>query len=175
MRRPKKQLRVLWTAIMNRFSPTKEVDQKKRLRPNFDRAFSDLSFFFTPINRLLLGLALTLTVASGVVLYAHASTFYEQKLSAQDKYGSCLAKIEQQAAISADQSIKPPTARTGIWPCFHQQIAASKFTKDGAFAKRLLNPSRDAKVLHLATLLAWLLLGIALASSLLKQRQRDTD
>ena len=155
---------------MNHFSPTKEVDQEKRLRPDIDRAFSDLSFFFTHINRLLLGLALALTVASGVLLYANASTFYEQKLSAQDKYGSCLAKIEQQAAMSADQSIKSQTARTGIWPCFHQQIAASKFTKDGAFAKRLLNASRDAKVVHLATLLAWLALGIALASSLLKHR-----
>ena len=116
-----------------------------------------------------------LTAASGVVLYADASTFKTQKRLAQASYDSCLAKIEQQASISPDGSIKPPTARTGVWPCFHQQIAASKFTKDGAFAKRLLNPSRDAKVLHLATLLAWLLLGIALASSLLKQRQRDTD
>ena len=116
-----------------------------------------------------------LTAASGVVLYADASAFKTQKRLAQASYDSCLAKIEQQASISPDGSIKPPTARTGVWPCFHQQIAAAKFSKDGAFAERLLNPSRDAKIVHLATSLAWLVTGIFLARSLLKQRQRDTD
>ena len=165
------QLRVLWEEIMNRFSHIEVVG----LRSIFElcRSYTYLRLSFTHTNRLLLGLAIMLTGQWSGAL-CDASTFYEQKLGT-GQIRSCLAKIEQQTAISADQSIKPPTARTGIWPCFHQQIAASKFTKDGAFAKRLLNPSRDAKVLHLTTLLAWLLLGIALASSLLKQRQRDTD
>ena len=111
-----------------------------------------------------------LTAASGMVLYADASTFNTQKRLAQDSYDSCLAKIEQQASISPDGSIKSPTARTGVWPCFHQQIAAAKFSKDGAIAERLLNPSRDAKVVHLATLFAWLVTGICRARSPRKQR-----
>ena len=116
-----------------------------------------------------------LTAASGVLLYADASSFKTQERLAKANYDSCLAKIEQQALISPDGSIKSPTARTGVWPCFHQQIAAAKFSKDGAFAERLLNPSRDAKVVLLATLLAWLVTGIFLARSLLKQQQRHND
>lgn len=99
-------------------------------------------------------------------LDASVSAFHTEKNAAEKKYASCLHKIEQQAGLQAPS--KKASSTRGVWPCWHQQISAGKFAKDGAMLSFLASPTRPQGTLYLGTLAVFFLAGVAG----LKQRQR---
>ena len=121
------------------------------------------------VNRARIALACALLLG-GICLWQLAESmfgFYADKSLAEQRYASCLEKIELQAATQQDRS----AARNQIWPCWHQQLAANQYNKKGALFVSLMPPKDKESGLYLATLLILSLVGLAAR----KKRQRHTN
>jgi hypothetical protein len=70
----------------------------------------------------------------------------------------CLANVEQQN--------QQPAQRSGVWPCWHSQLALGTYTKDWSLLTALAAANNRQSGLYLATLAALLLWGV----TSLKQR-----
>jgi hypothetical protein len=93
---------------------------------------------------VLAALALALGLASLVSLNQTASAFYAEKTEAVERYERCLEKISEQTA-SGDTS---PATRSGIWPCFHQQITAHKYDKELTAMAAMASPTANQRALY---------------------------
>ena len=98
----------------------------------------------TRTNQVLAALALVLGLASLVSLNQTSSAFYVAKTQAVERYERCLANISEQTA-SGDAS---PTTRSGIWPCFHQQITARKYDNELTAMAAMASPTANQRALY---------------------------
>ena len=112
--------------------------------------------------RILLCGALVLGCLCLWQLAGATSSFFSDKVLAEQKYARCLEKIELQAAIET----KPSTRRNQIWPCWHQQRAVKQYAENGALLASLTPPKNKESGFYLAILLVLSLAGFAA----LKQR-----
>ena len=90
------------------------------------------------------------------------SAFFDEKALAEQKYARCLEKIELQAAIETNR----PSARSQIWPCWHQQLTVKRYTEKGALIASLTPPNDKESGFYVATLLVLAMAGLGA----LKQR-----
>jgi hypothetical protein len=93
---------------------------------------------------VLAALALVLGLASLVSLNQTASAFYAEKTEAVERYERCLEKISEQTA-SGDTS---PATRSGIWPCFLQQITVHKYDKELTAMAAMASPTANQRALY---------------------------
>ena len=114
---------------------------------------------FTRASRVLAVLALVLGLASLVSLNQTALAFYAEKTEAVERYERCLEKISEQTA-SGDIS---PATRSGVWPCFHQQIIAHKYNKELTAMAAMASPTANQRALYsIAAIVLLIAFGAAL-------------
>lgn len=116
------------------------------------------------VNRSRIALICALALG-GICLWqlnASVSAFFTEKALAEQKYARCLEKIELQASLEKNRS----SARNQIWPCWHQQLTAKRYTERGALFTSLTPPNDKESGFYFAILLILAVAGLGA----LKQR-----
>ena len=98
----------------------------------------------TRTSQVLAALALVRGLASLVSLNQTALAFYAAKTEAVERYERCLDRISAQTTVGD----KSPATRSGIWPCFHQQISARKYNQELTAMAAMASPTANQRALY---------------------------